>query len=183
MKSSTVGDALCCPEGVNMNQLASSLWGFFFAPALLLPCLILSQPCQLLAMPEDGFLTPMLQTPSSLLAVGRHPPSRFLLTLAGLLTWESGQMTCGDMNLCFFLYHNYLSHWKLCHSLMGPNECHHLSLYCSPQVFLEMQRESESAVQGLACPVGLKVWVHMFAPRPREQEQDSNFQYLPCVSW
>lgn len=28
MKSYTVGDALCCPEGLNMNQLASSLCGF-----------------------------------------------------------------------------------------------------------------------------------------------------------
>lgn len=49
----------------------------FFPPALLLPCLILHQPCQLLTMPEDGFLTPMMQTPSSLLAVGRHLSKRF----------------------------------------------------------------------------------------------------------
>jgi len=49
----------------------------FFPPALLLPCLILSQPCQLFAVPEDGFLTPMLQTPTSLLAVGRHPSKLF----------------------------------------------------------------------------------------------------------
>lgn len=29
MKSCSVGDALCCPEGANMNELASSLWGIF----------------------------------------------------------------------------------------------------------------------------------------------------------
>lgn len=51
-------------------------------------------------------------------------------------------MTCGDMNLCSFLYHSYHSHWKFCCSLMGPNECHHLSLYCSPQLFIEVRWES-----------------------------------------
>lgn len=169
MKSSTAGDALCCPEGVNVNQLASRLWGFSPPPppALLLACLILSQPCQLLTMPEDGFLTPMLQTPSFLLAVGRHPSKLFPSHFGRSSNTRIGANDMWGHEPLLFLHHNYLSH---CRSLVGSDKCHHLGLYRSPQVFTEMQWESESAVQGLACPVGLKVWVHMSAPRPKEWE-------------
>lgn len=119
-----------------------------------MPCLILSQRCQLLSMPKDGLFTAILQTPSWLGA--GNPPSCFLLALANLPTGELERMTCGDMNLCFSLHSNYLSLWKLCSSLVGPSECCHLSLPCSPPAFVETQRESEFAVQVLAHPAGLK---------------------------
>lgn len=178
-----MGDALCCPEGVNMNQLASSLWGFssplpYCCPVWFSVSLASSSPCQKMVS-----LPPHCKHPLPSWLWAGIPPSCFLLTLASLLTRESGQMIRGDMNLCFFLHHNCLSHWKFCHSLIGLDQRHQLSLYHFPQVFTEMRWESESVVQGLVCPGAPRVCVHMSAPRPREWEKDSNFLYLPCVSW
>lgn len=105
----------------------------------------------------------------------KHPPGWEQATLQAVsfsfwqTFWhELEQMTCDDMNLCFSLHCNYLSHWKPHSSLVGPDERCHLSLHCSPWTFIVTQRESELAVQVLACPAGLKVWVEMLTPRPRE---------------
>lgn len=154
MKSSSVGDALCCPEGANMNELASSLWGLFSplpycCPVWFSVSLANSSPCQKMVS-----LPPCCKHPLPSWLWAGIPPSCFLLTLASLPTQELRQMTCGDMNLCSFLHHNYLSYWKLCCSPVGADECHHLSLYHSPQVFIEMQWESVCS-SGLACQVDL----------------------------
>lgn len=135
----------------------------FFPPALLLPCLILSQPCQLLDMPDDGFLTPMLQTPSSLLAVGRHLSKLFPSHIGKSSNKNWGKWHVGTWTSVLFsttatiVTGNFAVLWWVPMSVT-------ISACIALYNYLLKCGENLSAVQAS----GLKFWVHMSALRPTE---------------
>lgn len=154
----------------------------FFPPALLLPCLILSQPCQLLPMPEDGFLTPMLKTPSSLLAVGRHLsklfPSHFgKSSNRGIKAndmWGHEALFFSPPQISQLLEILLFSNGSWWVSPSQPVSLSTIIYWNAVRMWLQFR---------LSMPSGLKFWVHMSALRPTEWNRTQIFCISHCISW